>query len=145
MIAHKKSETKKKRKPMVDEDCDSDDPMYEECYGGAFGSDRQLEFSESDMHLFIQVLIFDSRDWDNEYYNSCNKNITHAFKCPCSKLMKSWRTINLLKTYEEDNSHASFWCKFKYKNDVAFESHVRSMTERGCFFHYAIQEIMCGF
>ena len=30
MMAHKKPETKKMHKPMVDEDRDSEDPMYEE-------------------------------------------------------------------------------------------------------------------
>ena len=84
---------RKSFKTLRDEDCDSDDPMYDEPYqeiGPLFDSNF-LNINKTDLFHFIHVLVYESREWDNHYYNECGKTVTSC-SCPCSKVMRQWRT-----------------------------------------------------
>ena len=91
---------RKYNKTLRDEDCDSDDPMYDEPYqaiGPLFDSNF-LNINKTDLLHFIHVLVYESREWDNHYYNDCGKTVTSCV-CPCSKLMRQWRTEHNLMSY----------------------------------------------
>ena len=48
-----------------------------------------LNINNDDLFHFIEFLIFESREWDNEYYNSCDRTKVTSCVCPCSKIMKN--------------------------------------------------------
>ena len=120
--------------------------MYDEPYqeiGPLFDSNF-LNINKTDLLHFIHVLVYESREWDNHYYNECGKKVTSCL-CPCSKVMKEWRTKHNLQTYLMGDFPVVFGCKARFKNPKAFEDHVSKRQLEGCIYHYAIHEIIYAF
>ena len=66
--------------------------MYDEPYQEVVPILEHTEHKKDDLFHFIQVLVFESREWDNEYYNPCGRTVTSCL-CPCSKIMRHKKDV----------------------------------------------------